>query len=112
MPWSPGQLASVLIGAAFVAAGLVLMALERFGEPPDGTHGGGVRRWWGGRSVATRYLLAGCMVIGGYHVAAWALPPHWPILAVPRERWWLVAAGIAAAVVGALLLDRAESGRG
>lgn len=116
MPWTTGQTLAVLLGALLVIAGLTLIAgrrLRRGGRDDEGAgRAYAVLRWWGTLSTPTRRVVEVSLIVGGYHIAVYALPSHLPMLAVPRDLWWLVPAGIALALGGSLLADRLDRRRG
>jgi hypothetical protein len=131
---SPGASAAGAMGTAFplwaivglYVAGLVLAAVglwtirsrahepEIAGEAPRvgnlDTRGGYERAkaWVAALTAPTRYALGLCAIALGYHLVAWASPPAWFPVSVPMERWWVVVAGVALTVGGALLGDRIE----
>jgi len=56
----------------------------------------------------TCLTLGVCLLIGSYHAAAYSLLPVYGLVSVPVERWWIVAAVIGLAVVGALAAEALE----
>jgi len=51
-----------------------------------------------------------CLLIVGYHVAAYTAPASWDLLRVPLDRAWILALGLAAAVGVSLGTDGLERG--
>lgn len=61
-------------------------------------------------SPATWLVLGVALVLGGYHLVAWALTPRVAMLAVPEDLWWAVVAGLGLLVALSRLLDAALDG--
>jgi len=107
----------ILAGALAVAGGTLLWSPRRAagpkGHPSEGEtadDGLGPRRF--GLSEPTRLVLGLCLLVLGYHAAAYSLPSHWIALHVPASKWWLLATGVGLAVGGSLAADRFESRSG
>lgn len=95
-----GAAVSLGIGAYFV------WFLPRTG----GESGGDPCRFWGcSFSLPTRLMIGVSMLFLGYHLAVWALPAGMTNVRVPRDRWWAVVLGVAAAIAGSWFLDRSAS---
>jgi len=77
-----------------------------------GTQAGGPGHRRFGLSEPTRLVFGLCLLVLGYHAAAYSLPSQWIVLHVPASRWWLLAAGVGLAVGGSLAADRLESRSG
>ncbi len=104
-PISIAQIAAVVLGVGVMAAGARLMVLARRVEPgqpcdPPLPLVGAVRR-------STILTLSMCVLVLGYHIAAWAIP-HWLALHVPAHRWWMLVGGVVLAAAGSVLAERAE----
>jgi hypothetical protein len=120
------------MGSAMIIAGLVLVGAGgwvlwafRRREPRGRDSAGGPPAGAGGRmprripaairrmSEPTRLSVAVVLILVGYHLVAWGVPPAWASpLAVPRDLWYVVL-GVAAAWIGlSLLMDRLEGGGG
>lgn len=95
----------VVVGLGVLAAGGWLLArarrtpLDSPCDPPLPLVGA-VRR-------STLYTMALCVMVVGYHVAAWTVPT-WLALHVPARRGWILGAAVAAAVAGSILAERLE----
>jgi len=74
------------------------------GESPDASPGGPAA-WRDRLTEATRLTLGLCGLFVGYHLASYVSPPTWLGLRVPPERWWLLAGGVALAILGTLGTD-------
>ena len=84
----------------------------------SGRRGGGegrtrtaLERWRAGMSVPSRAAVGLTLMIVAYHGAAWVSPWQAQLLAVPLERWYVVA-GAALLVVGLTLLTDWVEARG
>lgn len=105
----------MLAGGIFVVLGgmLVLwgnrLAAGRGEQEGDSTR---LARRFLGISESTRLVIGVAALIGGYHLAIWALPPDSTPVQVPRHLWWVVAGGIALVVGGSIVLDRVERSGG
>lgn len=102
---SVGQIAAVVVGVGVVAAGARLMVFGRRLEPgqackPPLPVVGAVRK-------STILTLSMCLLVLGYHFAAWAIP-HWLALHVPARRWWMLVLGVLLAAGGSVLAERVE----
>lgn len=98
------QVLGCLIGAVMLAAGLLWV-------------GGGRWRWLprlrggrlGGRALSepTRMVIGLSHLVLGYHLVVWSVPmrEHRPIQ-LPRQNWYWLATGCAAAMAGSIALDR------
>lgn len=99
----------VLLGAA----GLWLVVYRRGTQAPEKLNVSqwlsGLIRWRANASSATRLVVGLCLLVGAYHLAAYAGPPEWFGLRVPRERWPLLAGAIGLALAGSLASDRLEA---
>lgn len=60
----------------------------------------------------TCLTLGVCLMVGGYHVAAYSLLPVVSLVSIPLDRWWVVAAACGLAVGGSVWADRLERGTG
>ncbi|GEM_PF-2423449 len=85
-------------------------------SPRDGARGhhisNGWRRlvvWRATLTAASRLVVGICLILGAYHIAAYASPDAWFGLKVPRERWYILAAGVVLALLGTATADRLES---
>lgn len=79
----------------FLAAlGLILLGAGFWVLRAEGSR----RRFGSAVTDPTRYTVGLCLLIGGYHLLGYALPDAWLPLKVPRERWYLVPAGIVLAL--------------
>ncbi len=67
---------------------------------------GGPNAWRDRFTEASRLTLGLCGLFVGYHLASYVSPSHWLGLRVPPERWWVLVAGVAIAVLGTLGTDR------
>lgn len=112
---------SMMFGAGVLCAGLWILWGRRIlgeggGEAEDRADAGDAGP--GGPSIRDRFSEPTRLVIGlslllaGYHIAAWAAPDAWFGVKVPRERWWMLAAGLAIAIAGSLGIDRMEKKSG
>jgi hypothetical protein len=95
-----------VLGAGVVIAGLWLLTRARRTAPdascdPPLPLVGSVRR-------STVYTLAVCVMVLGYHVAAWTVP-HVLALHVPAHRAWMLLAGLALTIGGSLWAERIEA---
>jgi hypothetical protein len=104
-PVSPAQIAALVLAVGVMGAGARLMVMARRIEPgkvcdPPLPLVGGVRH-------STVLTLSLCVLVLGYHIAAWTIP-HWLALHVPVHRWWMVVGGILLALGGSALAERAE----
>lgn len=63
-----------------------------------------------GMSQASKTVVGLCLLIVGYHVAAYTAPASWDLLRVPLDRAWILALGLAAAVGVSLGTDGLERG--
>lgn len=76
------------------------------------------RMGFGWVGVPTALTLGLCLLIVGYHAAVWSLPQGLDLLAVPRDRWWMLVVGVGAAATLTGLaewleqLDRERDGDG
>ena len=59
-------------------------------------------------SQATRTVVGLCLLIVGYHVAAYTAPASWDLLRVPVDRAWILGLVLAAAVGVSVGTDRLE----
>ncbi|MBX3402868.1 MAG: hypothetical protein KF699_05575 [Phycisphaeraceae bacterium] len=108
--WTLDQ-AGLCLGAAVslgIGAYFVWFLPRKCGGDRDGT----CRYRGGSLSLPTRMVIGVSMLVLGYHLAVWALPAGMTNVRVPRERWWVVALGVAAAIGGSCVLDRSMSGDG
>ena len=113
MPTEPLVWLQVAAGAAVLVTGLVVMSWRRAlwqairktpGRYDDNPPGGTLK--------PTRLVVGVVLVIAGYHIAAWALPPDVLAVQLRRERWWVWAVCGLLAVGLSVVLDRMESGSG
>ena len=98
--WMAGT--GIFLGLVVVVAGVWLIWGGRSGW---GARPEGLARWRDRQVAATRLTLGVCVILLGYHAAAWMCPPGWLGFSVPRERWWILVVGVAAAAGGSLLSD-------
>ncbi len=56
----------------------------------------------------TCLTLGLCLLVGGYHAAAYSLLPRVVLVAIPADRWWILVAVCLVAVGGALAADSIE----
>lgn len=106
-PTSAGEFAAIAVGVGVLGAGLWLMARARRTEADEPCEPplpliGAVRR-------STMLTLALCIMVTGYHIAAWAVPV-WLPLHVPAGRWWLLVGGVGLAIAGSLVAEKLERG--
>jgi hypothetical protein len=105
-------------GLAIVLAGMLILWGGRLGIPARAERleaegsAKGDPRWLRGASESTRLVVGVCALIGGYHLAIWALPPDSTPVQVPRRLWWVLIGALVMVVGGSFILDRVESGRG
>lgn len=97
------QVLGITAGVVLGAIGLWMLrggkrVIAADGEAVDGG---------GGLSGPTRLTIGIACLLVGYHCVMWVVPAL--SFGVPLERWWMVAAGAALAVVGALAVDLVES---
>lgn len=59
-------------------------------------------------SPPTRMVLALCCLLVGYHLVAYAARGTWPGICIPRDRWYVLALGVVAAVGISRLTDTIE----
>lgn len=107
-PLSVEDLALLVLGAGVLIAGLWLLTRARSTPPGESCDPplplvGAVRR-------STVYALAVCVMVLGYHVAAWTVP-HVLALHVPGHRWWILIGGIALAIGGSVWAEKIEEPR-
>lgn len=62
-------------------------------------------------SQASKTVVGLCLLIVGYHLAAYTAPAAWNLLRVPLDRAWILALGLAAAVGVSLGTDKLEGGK-
>lgn len=99
------RIAGLCLAAVLLLAGIwVLRAARRDPETAHMTLPGLGLVW-----APTGLTIAICILAAGYHVLAYSLFPSVTLLAVPRDRWWIVAAVIAIAILGALGAERLGS---
>lgn len=115
------MIAGMVLGGGILCAGLWILWGRRIlgeggGEAEDGAEADGAAP--GGPSIRdrfsepTRLVIGLALLLAGYHIAAWAAPDAWFGVKVPRERWWMLAAGLAIAIAGSLGIDRMERKHG
>ncbi|GJM19044.1 MAG: hypothetical protein DHS20C14_12570 [Phycisphaeraceae bacterium] len=56
-------------------------------------------------SVPTRYAIGISLLLGAYHLVAYALPDTWVPLKVPLDRFWILASALTLAVGVSILID-------
>lgn len=113
MVGSAEHIAALIIGGGLATAGLWLLFGKRIlgtaarpatsSEPGSPVDDAPLRL-----SEPTRLVIALCLVVVGYHVAAYGSPAAWFPLKVPFQRWWVLALGVVVAISGAILSDRME----
>ena len=111
IPWSPDPAAIGLfvLAGVLVVVGLCLLWVARSGRDDDER----VRLPIVGTVGVPTCLTAGlAMLLGGYHAAVYGSPGVSGLLAVPVERWWVVAGMVVAACAGAALAEMFERGGG
>ncbi len=90
----PTQALQVLMIAAGIAAAFIGLLVARRGRT-------------GGRvSVPTSVVIGLCLALGGYHLIVWSFPQTLTPLQLNRQFWWVGLAGLLAACVLSLVLDR------
>jgi hypothetical protein len=67
---------------------------------------GGANAWRDRLTEATRLTLGLCGLFVGYHLVSYVSPSTWLGLRVPPERWWLLAGGVALAILGTFGTDK------
>lgn len=102
---TPAEIAMIVVGLGVFGAGIWLMGRARRTEPgapcsPALPLVGAVRR-------STMLTLAVCVLVVGYHIAAWMVP-LWMPLHIPSDRWWMLAIGLVLMAGGSLLAERLE----
>jgi hypothetical protein len=114
-PWALTALfAAAGVGVMVLGIGLWFLwgpRLERGEASParsDANRWQRCKAWRDKRTEPTRLVLGLCGMLGGYHIAAYALPESWMPLRVPIERWWILALGIGLAIVASLRMDAWE----
>lgn len=107
-PW--WQLGVLQFAGVAGAAGMLVLGMwvlwrsrhraeeQRFVLPPLGDIG-----------VPTGLTIGVCLLVSSYHVLAYSLLPKVTLVAVPVDRWWIVAGGVLLAVAGAFSAERLES---
>lgn len=110
---TPEHVAALAVGGGLASAGLWLLFGKRIlgsaarpapsAEPESHVSPATFRL-----SEPTRLVVALCLVVVGYHIAAYASPAAWFPLKIPVERWWIMALGVLVAISGAILSDRME----
>lgn len=99
------HIALLALGAGIIGTGVWLLVRARQTMPgtacdPPLPAIGAVRR-------STLYTLAMCVIVTGYHIAAWTVP-HVLGLHVPAHRAWMLIVGVALAVAGSVWAERIE----
>ena len=115
--------AGLALGVALAVCGVWVLRVARTRQPADAGadvataetdrpwHERASEQLGRGMSVPTRTTLGVVLLVGGFHVFAWSAPAAWGVLAVPADRWWLVAGGGVLALIGAATADVLERGQ-
>lgn len=108
MVWSLTHILTLVAGAGVVASGLGVLWGHRIVAHEGGEAEVEGKRWAGPGWLTQqmRLVLGPCLMIGGYHLAAYGSPDAWFPLKVARELWWVVPAGIGVCVGATAWLDR------
>ena len=115
MPLDATQLALIAGGTLLGAVGCWLLfhkrkarkAAERLrlaGESPESAPIGTIARL----TEPTRLSIALCALVLGYHLIAWAFPPHVLAVQLAREWWWVWFLAGAGVVAMSLVMDRID----
>ncbi len=99
MVWSVWTVGGLVVAAALVAGGVLLLWGRR--SDPEAPH----HRL----SEPARLVIGLSLVIVGYHAASYSLPRGWLALRVPPDRLWLLGVGVIAAIGLTLLSDRIDA---
>lgn len=110
---------SMVSGAGVMGAGLWMLwgrrvfPEDRVTGPVDGEHEVAeedpARRSIRDRfAEPTRLAIGVALLLAGYHIAAWGAPETWFGVKVPKERWWMLVLGLAAAIGGSAWMDRMD----
>ncbi|GDY00661.1 hypothetical protein LBMAG48_30640 [Phycisphaerae bacterium] len=67
-------------------------------------------QWRDTRTEPTRLVLGMSMLMLGYHIAAYVLPPYILPFHVPWDRAWILGLGIAGVVTASMAIDRMQAG--
>jgi hypothetical protein len=92
-------LAAILL----LAGAWLLRAARRLGRAPE-DEPAAPTPW--GLSVTTLAVAGLSLMVLGYHGAAYATPPSWNLLSVPRDQWYVLAGGAVLAVGVSVLTDK------
>jgi len=109
---TPDQVITIILGVVVVIAGLTLLRLRPSSSRPGTDHpdAGAPQPLANplGLTEPTRLVISVVLLVVGYHLIMWAIPPSWgsPIV-VPRHRWYYLVAGAVLVVAASLLLDLA-----
>ena len=102
--WTLTHIAALVAGGGLACAGLWLLWGRRVVgvrspkvlDEPVAPLGEEVRL-----SVSPGRLVAGmCLVLVGYHVAAYGSPASWFPLQIPADRWWVLVLVVVLALAG------------
>jgi hypothetical protein len=107
VPLTTIQVAALVLGIVVAGLGLAVMRgrpRHAPAEPDPAREVPGPR----GLSEPTRLAIGLSMMVAGYHVVAYTAPLTWSMIQVPRDRWWILAAGIALTLLGSLVADAIE----
>ncbi len=110
--WLAMAILGAVLGGGILAAGLWVLWGGRVHDRSEAAaaepsaQGSWPVRWRASMTPATRSVVGLCLLILGYHAAAYLTPRGWFGLMVPPERWWLLIGAIAIAVGGSILVDR------
>lgn len=63
-----------------------------------------------GLTTPTIITIGMCLLIGGYHLVAWALPPAWLPMRLDAAWWWTLPVGAAVLIAASLGIDRVTAG--
>jgi len=67
--------------------------------------------WRRNSAAATRLVLGFTLILIAYHAAAYVSPDSWFGLKVPKDRWYILAAGIALALLGTAAAEKMEAAK-
>ena len=101
----PIQIAGLVAAGAALALGLWVLRRSRRHAEDQRVH----LPVLGVVGVPTSLTVGVCLLASAYHAAAYSLAPRVNLVAVPIDRWWILACVVVFAVGGSLIADRLES---
>ncbi|MBK7403792.1 MAG: hypothetical protein IPJ41_03945 [Phycisphaerales bacterium] len=100
------QILGLCAAAALLLAGLWVLWRSRHRRTEDERVPMPLLGWVG---VPTGLTIGVCLLGAGYHAMAYSLLPQVNLVAIPIQRWWIVAAVIVVAITGSIGAERLEA---